>query len=529
MHDETETRVSRRRRDADQGIRLLCRDADEADTPAMQGHHSHARRVMPLCLIAWAWIMPATSALLLAGCAAPDISPAPPTAGRDSPAAPTAAPSSPDDQELASSLRDAIDPASILADLDRLAAITEEHGGMRAAGSDGYAAAAEWVADELRDAGYAVALDPVSVPLFSQSDPGVLEILAADAPALEGPRDFMAMLLSPSGDVTGPLYALGFDTGAEPGDRKGIGCDAGAWGDVPAGAIVLVQPGPCRVRTLVEHAQSAGAAALLSADPMWAPGKVRRSTLESPDGLAIPVAATTRDAGLVLAAAARAGAAVRLRISTTTITRQSDNIVAETPGGDAVHVVMLGAHLDTTIDGPGINDNGTGVAVVLEIARQLAALTDGEPTWKVRVVFWTGEELGLWGSGDYASSLGSSDRSSIAAYLNFDMLGSSSGVRYVYDASALRSPASAVLERLFSQAFDADGLAWELADFGGSSDHFHFDRLGVPVGGIGSGDACYHLACDTIDNLDAVLLGQNARAAAWVAGVLAGGRADLAP
>ena len=209
--------------------------------------------------------------------------------------------------------------------------------------------------------------------------------------------------------------------------------------------------------------------------------------------------------------------------------RQSHNVVAETPGGDPDRVVMLGAHLDAVIDGPGINDNGTGVAVILEVARQLATLTDGGPTWKVRVAFWTGEELGLWGSVSYASSLSSSDRRSIAAYLNFDMLGSASGLRQVYDATALENPASAVLERLFSQAFDADGLAWELADFGDASDHFQFAQLGVPVGGIGSGDACHHLACDTVDNVDAVLLGQNARAAAWVTGVLADGGAELAP
>ena len=495
----------------------------------MHGHHSQARQVMPVPRMARAWILPAVTALLLAGCAAPDVSPAPSTVGSASPAGRTSAPSPPDDQPLARSLRDAVDVASILADLDHLAAITEEHGGARAAGSDGYTAAVEWVAGELRDAGYEVTLDPVSTPSFSLSGPEVLEILAADAPDLQAPRDFKAMLLSPSGDVTGALYALGFDTGAGPGDLKGIGCDGGAWGDVPAGAIVLVQPGPCRVRTLVEHAQDAGAAALISSYPMWAPGQVRRPTLLDPDGLAIPVVGATRDAGLALADAARAGEEVRLRISTTTVMRQSHNVVAETPGGDPDRVVMLGAHLDAVIDGPGINDNGTGVAVILEVARQLATLTGGGPTWKVRVAFWTGEELGLWGSVSYASSLSSSDRRSIAAYLNFDMLGSASGLRQVYDATALENPASAVLERLFSQAFDADGLAWELADFGDASDHVQFAQLGVPVGGIGSGDACHHLACDTVDNVDAVLLGQNARAAAWVTGVLADGGAELAP
>jgi hypothetical protein len=512
-----------------QGMGLLCRDVEDANTAAMHGHRSHAEEVMPFPRMARAWILPAIAALLLAGCAAPDVIPAPSPVGSASPTGRTSAPSPPDDQPLARSLREAVDLDSILGDLDRLAAITQEHGDTRAAGSDGYAATAEWIAGELRDAGYEVTLDPVSVPSFSQSGPGVLEILAAHAPELEGPRDFKAMLLSPSGDVTGPLYALHFDTGAGPGDLKGIGCDGGAWGDVPAGAIVLVQPGPCPVRTLVEHAQDAGASALISSYPMWGPGQVRRPTLLDPNGLAIPVVAATRDAGLALADAARDGEEVHLRISTKTVMLQSHNVVAETPGGDPDRIVMLGAHLDAVIDGPGINDNGTGVAVILEVARQLVALTGGEPTWKARIAFWTGEELGLWGSVSYADSLGSSDRSSIAAYLNFDMLGSPGGIRQVYDAAALEDPRSAVLERLFSQAFDADGLAWELADFGGSSDHLRFDQLGVPVGGIGSGDACHHLACDTTDNVDAVLLGQNARAAAWVTGVLAAGRAELAP
>ena len=488
----------------------------------MDRHSSPSRRGGPVSRPVRAWILPAVAALLLAGCATPDLSPA-----RPSPA-PTTAPSSAGDLKLATSLRDAVDPASVLADLDRLAALTAQHGGTRAAGSDGEAAAAEWVAGELRDAGYEVTLAPVTVPSFSQDEPGVLEILAAGAPVLEGPRDVKAMLLSPSGDVTGPLYALGFDPRAQPGARDGIGCDAGDWDGVPAGAIVLVQPGPCWTRTTVEHAQDSGAVALISAYPGWGPGQVRRPTLVDPRGLAIPVAAVSRDAGLALADAARAGDKVHLRISTATVMRQGNNIIAETPGGDADHVVMLGAHLDSTIDGPGINDDGTGVAVVLEVARRLAALTDGAPPWKVRVAFWTGEEPGLWGSVGYTSSLSSADRASIAAYLNFDMLGSPGGARRVYDAATFANPASAGLEQLFSQALDAEGLAWDRADIGGGSDHFQFDQLGMPVGGIiaeaGPSDACYHLACDTTDNVDAVMLGQMARAAAWATGVLAGGR-----
>lgn len=432
---------------------------------------------------------------------------------------------------LAIDLHDAIDPMAMLADLNRLEAIAVESGGTRAAGSAGYAAAAEWIAEELRTLGYEVTLDPVTVPLFEETEPVLLQVNGQDAPTFEGPRDLRAMLLSPSGDVTGPLYALGFDPAAKPGDRNGIGCDAGAWTGVPEDAIVLVQPGPCRARQIVEHAQAAGAAALLSANPASGPDQVRRPTLIQPTGLTIPVVGVSRDAGLALAEAAADGREAHLRVTTRTTMLPSDNILAETPGGDPGHVVMLGAHLDSVVDGPGINDNGSGVATVLELARRLALATDGQPGWKVRVAFWTAEEVGLWGSVDYVDGLDKADRERIAAYLNFDMLATPAGPRQVYDAAKTTNPASATLQALFGQALEADGLTYELVDFGGASDHYRFDAAGIPVGGVGSeagsDDRCYHLACDTTEAVDPVLLEQLARAAARVTGYLASGETDV--
>jgi hypothetical protein len=514
----------------------------------MDGRHPRQLRLARAATTVRACAALVLAALLVAGCGGPDVSPD--RTGRPSPATPgdAATPRASTVPELATALRDAIDPASITADLERLAGITGEHGGARPAGSDGYAAAADWMADELRGAGYEVTLEPVSAPLFEQADPGVLEIRAPGAPVFEGPRDFKAMLLSPSGDVTAPVFALDFDRDAQPGDRPGTGCDATSWTDVPAGAIVLVQPGHCWARSIVEHAQAAGAVALVSAYPDWGPGEVRRPTLIDPGGLDIPVVAATRDAGLALADAAAAGDDVHLRITTSVTTRESPNVIGETPGGDPDHVVMIGAHLDSVIDGPGINDNGSGTAAVLEIARRLAAATGGRPEWKVRVAFWTAEEVGLWGSVQYASTLNEADRQSIAAYLNFDMLGSPNGVRQVYAGTNLGNASSATLSGLFGRAFDDEGLTWETVDISGSGDDYRFDQLGIAVGGLFSGanqaktgaqagafggsadvpfDACYHLACDTVDNVDPVLLEQMARAAGWVTGYLAGGGAEL--
>jgi Zn-dependent M28 family amino/carboxypeptidase len=308
---------------------------------------------------------------------------------------------------------------------------------------------------------------------------------------------------------------------------------------------VLVQPGHCLNRTVAEHAQAAGAVGLVIANPDWEAGLALRPTLLDPAGLEIPAVAVTRDVGLALADAASAETPVHLVTSTSVTTMTSTNVIAETPGGDPGHVVVLGAHLDGVIDGPGIDDNGSGAMTVLEIARRLAALSGGNPAWKVRVAFWTGEELGLRGSYPYADSLTATEREAIAAYLNFDMLGSPNGIRAVYDGATASNAAAVVIDGLFGRAFDARGLAWQRIPVA-SSDELRFDQLGVPVGGLFSGagsrktqaeaatfggtagepyDPCYHLACDTVDNVDPSLLEEMARVAAWVIGDLASGAA----
>lgn len=449
---------------------------------------------------------------------------------------------------LGDALRDAIDPDAILADLAHLQAIAAEHGGVRAAGTAGYDASASYVADELRQAGYEVTLDTFELPLFTQSDSGELEILADGAPAFEGLRDFKPMLFSGSGDLTAAVYSFGFDPNAEAGDRNGRGCDSADWADVPEGVIVLAQPGPCRRRQVVDHAQQAGALALVTAYPDWTRDGVLRPTLLDPDGVEIPVVGATHALGVALDAAAAAGDQVRLAIHTSVEWRTTVNVIAQTPGGDPEHVVMLGGHLDSVIDGPGINDNGSGTMTVLEIARQLARLTDGQPAWQVRVAFWSGEEIGLWGSFDYVGGLSADERAAIATYLNFDMLGSPNGVRLVYAGSDATRAESATIERLFAEAFDGVGLSWDTEELGGASDHYPFDNVRIPVGGLFAGanelktdaraglfggtagefeDPCYHLPCDTVDNVDAVLLEQMARAAAWVVGRLASGLVEL--
>jgi aminopeptidase S len=196
------------------------------------------------------------------------------------------------------------------------------------------------------------------------------------------------------------------------------------------------------------------------------------------------------------------------------------NVLAERAGIDDARVVVIGAHLDSVPVGPGINDNGSGVAVLLALAEALAGLP--EPIHTIRFAFWDAEEGGPIGSAAHVAALPDQERERIVAYLNLDMVGSANPVRFVYDEAGA-APGSAELTNRFAAAFEAAGLAWDPIDLEGDSDHGPFTAAGIATGGVFSGgievvtpdqgarhgatagmpsDACSHRACDTIDNVD---------------------------
>src|SRR5262245_30753998 len=207
---------------------------------------------------------------------------------------------------------------------------------------------------------------------------------------------------------------------------------------------------------------------------------------------------------------------------------QDDNIIADWPGGDEAQTIMLGGHLDSVDAGPGINDNGSGSAALLETA---LTLSEQKPqlTKHVRFAWWTAEESGLVGSSFYVEQQSQEQLDSISAYLNFDMIASPNPGYFVYDDD----PA---LEKVFTDYFT--GLSVPTApetEGDGRSDHAPFADAGVAVGGLFTGaeaemtadqaeqwggkageafDACYHSACDTTANLDETALDRNSDAIA---------------
>ncbi|MFE6856944.1 M28 family peptidase, partial [Streptomyces sp. NPDC057674] len=213
----------------------------------------------------------------------------------------------------------------------------------------------------------------------------------------------------------------------------------------------------------------------------------------------------------------------------TSCTYPSNNLIADWPGGPADQVVMFGAHLDGVSAGPGINDNGSGSAALLENA---LALAQKNPTMTkhVRFAWWTDEEQGLNGSAFYVNRLTAAQRATIKAYYNFDMVGSTNGGYFINN---LNSTAAAPLKAYWTSL----NLAPEENTEGqGRSDDYSFQQGGIPTSGYAAGasarktsaqaqkwggsantayDSCYHSACDTTSNINATVLNRSSDGIAY--------------
>jgi Zn-dependent M28 family amino/carboxypeptidase len=325
------------------------------------------------------------------------------------------------------------------------------------------------------------------------------------------------MTFSGSGDVTAPTQAVDLAL-ADPAASTS-GCEATDFAGFTAGSIALIQRGTCTFADKATNAETAGAAGVVVFNQ--GNGADRSGVLSGTlggDVVDVPVVGTSFAIGQDLAEPA--GTTVRIFTQTVSEPRVTTNVIAETPGGNRRNVVMLGAHLDSVPAGPGLNDNGTGSAAILEVAREMAGT---DPVNKVRFAWWGAEELGLVGSTEYVESLTTAQRDRIALYLNFDMVGSPNFIRGVYDGDGSSfgtagPEGSAAIETLFNDYFTGERLPFQATEFSGRSDYQAFINAGIPAGGLFTGadgvktaaeeamyggvagsiyDPCYHEACDS--------------------------------
>jgi Zn-dependent M28 family amino/carboxypeptidase len=464
--------------------------------------------------------------LVLSGCGRnerplPSVSPPSPPAGPTSSAT-----------DFAETLRDRVKVDAMMAHLDQLQKIADEHGGNRALGTPGYDASVDYVAKTLRDNGFDVQTPEFEVRLPFADEP-TLTVGGSRIPA--HPLNFT--IGTPDNGVSGPLVP------ARAEDSPG--CTASDYDGLPvAGAVVLVDRGHCQFDVKQAAAAERGAVALVVANNE--DGDQFGGTLGEKTDVKIPVIGITKASGERLRAEPDNAT---LKMNAGVRTKRTRNVITQTTTGSSSDVVMVGGHLDSVPEGPGINDDGSGVAAVLETALQLGSAP--QVNYAVRFAFWGAEEVGLFGSYNYVSSLDIDGLKDIALYLNFDMIGSPNPGYFTYDGDqsgprdrnggAPRVPeGSAGIERTLASYLDAAGKPAEDTSFDGRSDYDGFTQAGIPAGGIFSGadskmtdeqaarwggdagqpfDPNYHKAGDTLDNIDRTAMEINGPGVAYVVGI----------
>ena len=405
--------------------------------------------------------------------------------------------------------------------------IADANGGIRTSGTPGYDASADYVVERMEAAGYDVTTQEFVFQTFINLAPPVLEQVAP--PAGAGPIVNSIMTYSGSGNVTANVTVVPVDATT--------GCESTDFPATTAGTIALISRGGCTFAIKATNAFNAGAVGAVIYNN--AAGPVN-GTLGNGFTLNFPVTSVTQAIGQQLAATS--GLVLHLVTSTFRGQATTSNVFAEKTGKNANNVVIAGGHLDSVDAGPGINDNGSGSAALLEVAEQMAKVKTQNT---LRFAWWGAEEASLVGSTYYVTNLSQAERDEIALYLNFDMVGSPNHVFFIYDgddsdaAGAGPGPAgSAEIEKKFEEFFNSRGIPFKGTDFSGRSDYGPFIAAGVdiPSGGLFTGaegiktadevtlwggvageqyDQCYHAVCDTFDNVNLFALDTNSDAIAY--------------
>ncbi len=435
--------------------------------------------------------------------------------------------------EFATALHNKVTTDAMMAHLSKFQDIANANNGTRAVGTPGYEASVDYVVETLRGSGFDVQTPELSARVFHADKP---EVTVGGKP-VEG-RALEFSLGTPPDGVSGPLVAVPTDDSP--------GCTASDYDNLPVQrAVVLVDRGTCPFAQKEDVAAQRGAVAMIVADNV--DEQQMGGTLGPNTDVKIPVVSVTKSVGVQLRAQP---GPTTIKLNASARSFKARNVIAQTKTGSTTNVVMAGAHLDSVPEGPGINDNGSGVAAVLETAVRLGNSPSVHNA--VRFGFWGAEELGLIGSRNYVESLDLDGLKNLALYLNFDMLASPNPGYFTYDGDqslpldARGRPVvpegSAAIERMLVAYLKSAGETAQDTPFDGRSDYDGFTLAGIPAGGLFSGaenkkseeqaklwggtadqpfDPNYHQKTDTLDHIDRTALGINGGGVAYAVGLYA--------
>ncbi|TYC14343.1 M20/M25/M40 family metallo-hydrolase [Actinomadura syzygii] len=421
--------------------------------------------------------------------------------------------------------------------LAALEAAADRGGGSRAPGTRGFELSQAYVRKQLRNAGYEVQEQSFSF-LFTQDLDARYQY-----PGTGEEVKIKTINFTPSTPTEG------LEGTVVPVPVNGApGCAPSDYSNLPIkGAIALVRRGGCRFTDKQKIAAGAGASAVLFYNDQ--PGLLYASLATPEDGL-IPSGAMTAAQGEELARRAGEGTLqIRLFLRQLVENRTTSNLIAETRAGDPSHVLMVGAHLDSVPEGPGINDNGSGAAGTLELALAMAR-SHNPPSEKVRFAWWSAEEWGQIGSESYLKTIPAEQKAKISGYIDLSKLGSPNYIRGYLDPTdedhsggPVGAPGSAELQTALKRGLTRSGKPAIPLDLNGSrqADWVSFFDQSIPVAGLFSGsegdktaheadlfggepgkpyDPCQHTPCDRTTNINQQIFGQNIRAAAYALGLL---------
>jgi aminopeptidase YwaD len=269
--------------------------------------------------------------------------------------------------------------------------------GSRPAGSNAERQAAQYISHQFTTLGYQTQMQEFTFDYYVEEAPA-LEVVTPTPLSLD-PR---TLRLSAAGEVTAELVPAGL---GRPQDFPPEGLK---------GRIALIERGELSFSDKVTNAATNGAAAVVIYNNVE--GSFRGELQEESS---VPALSLSQAEGRQLQALLEEGPlTVHLLVQSGQEIKTSQNVIGRPPQDDCQ--VIVGAHYDSVAAGPGANDNASGIAALLDVARVLNLRGQEEG---VCFVAFGAEEAGLLGSRHFVATLTSQGQPSPQAMVNLDMVG----------------------------------------------------------------------------------------------------------
>ncbi|MFP3391442.1 M28 family peptidase [Brevibacillus sp. SIMBA_040] len=265
------------------------------------------------------------------------------------------------------------------------------------------------------------------------------------------------------------------------------------------GKIALIKRGEISFADKVKNAAEAGAKAVVIFNN--SSGTIN-GTLGGPDDSYVPVLALTKSQGEELLDRLQNGEALTATVTVEgakTKESTSYNVIATKKpdkNKDNGQIIIVGAHHDSVEGAPGANDDASGTATTLELARVMANMpTDTE----IRFITFGAEENGLLGSYAYVESMSEEEVENTVGMFQMDMVGSKdAGKLIMYTVDGEKNVVTDLGAAAGSRLSETVNYGRE-----GRSDHVPFAEAGIPAALFihAPVEPWYHSPEDSIDKI----------------------------